>query len=1832
MTKAEGKRGRRRTYRFFNGGRRAGHEWLEERRLLSVSAPAEAFDSIDPAIVAIDWAGERVQTFAGRWIAEFDVGIAKTSVAERFATAAPLVGPSFAQTELRRVIGGTQGKYFIESRPDISFDVLQTELARMPGFRRLEPDFVVGLDATIPNDPSFTSTWGLHNTGQSGGVVDADIDAPEAWDIHTGTGSVVVGVVDTGVDYNHPDLAANMWVNPGEIPGNGIDDDNNGYIDDIHGWDFLNNDNDPFDDRGHGTHVAGTIAAVGNNNVGVTGVNWNAKIMALKFLGANGKGGTVDAIEAINYAAMMKRDHGINVVVTNHSWGGGGFSSFLRDAMAASATQNILFVAAAGNDSSDTDLIPHYPSSYDLDSVISVAATTRTDALASFSNFGKVTVDLGAPGQAILSTTPNNTYSNYNGTSMATPHVAGVAALLFDKFPNATYQEVRAAILAGVDQTAAMQDVTVTGGRLNAFGALQKMGMRVSSTSPAIGSVVTTPPTQFMVDWSNAYQQASVQASDFQVNGIAATSRTFIDADTVRFNFTTSPVTAQGVQTMTIAAGAILRQSDLMGNAAFSAQFRYDLAPMHVVATLPVDASRVTLPLTMIEISVDEPIAPGSVSIHDLELSQGFVTGFSIVDADTVAYQIAGITRDGELGIRLVAGALTDVYGNPSVEYSGEFMLDATQSDALPFTRLEPLGSAVFGSLNNIGTIDIVGDIDRFAFARSAGESLSVRVVPDNPAATMSVQLVDLTSLVVAPGTGLAATTAVAASGAGGTVVALVTSDQPTTYRVDIYRNALVEANDSSAANPLAIDLSKIDIGNGRLAVIGQSNAVSSLVTLEPDNYAHNTILNTVLPSVTLVELPSNGNVRAMNASFTAPTGSRVFGSTTSGAAGWRGGGPEFKATFTVPTNQVSIAVGSDDSADRAYLRAYKADGTLLQEVTSNTLASGQSQILTINWPQPEIKYIVAAGIGSDVTPLDRLQFSMVGQEIDVYTLDLTADVGRKIDIALRGQSGADFSGELLQLIGPDGTTVVATATASPLGSETRNTDLAIVDYLVTQPGVYRLRLTSGTQGEYGLVVTRAAVFETEANDVTGQPLRSLNDVNEALGIVDRLPISGNIDFQLDAVQTSITVSGRLKAANGSFSVSVFPQAPGSLTGKLQGVVRASIQEGQIQFLDGTNLDVLEKPGPFLPDNLPADIAGMILVPEGYAALRNLRFSGFSFPVPVDAAGHFAADQLTVITTDGIASVDVPGFYTGTDAIDGLMAENESVSAGTLIQVGPELQLTLPIDLTIIVPVPGQPFFAEFRVQGSIIASAIVPTHEDLYQVTLAEGETITVLTETLFDGAGSSNTLDPRLVIRTAAGVVLASDDNSGSDGKNARLTFTAPEAGTYQIVVEAVSGIGEYRLSIPPVATVMGPDLVKTTEAPEFFFSASSHSDSLEAAGFNFAIDWDGNGTIDQTVNGNNVTVAHTFANSGVYNVRVTVTDAASGKGVASDSIIVYRLQNVAGDLVWDGTGGNDVVFFEQTGPDSVKVTTATLAGASVNLVETISGVTGRVLAFGRNGNDRLDAGLLATIAATLEGGRHHDTLIGGAADDILRGDFIGAQGDGAEGNDSLIGGPGHDLIEGDGLEGGKDTIRGGLGDDTILGDGGDGAEGRADWLYGDDGNDRIYGHHGNDFIDGGNDHDLLIGGDGAEANDTLLGGAGNDILSGSNGRDSLNGGAGVDLLAGGNGVDTLQGDAGEDLLIADHTYFDLNSAALLAIHAEWTSGNTYADRIAHLTGIAGGANGTTYLIPGTTVFDDESIDQLTGGAGDLDWYIYNLLEDVLTDHAAGETETDTSGFLLP
>jgi len=450
-----------------------------------------------------------------------------------------------------------------------------------PNIEYAEPDFLLrpAQTSSEPNDPAYPRLYGLNNTGQTGGTTDADIDAPEAWSATTGTPGVVVAVIDEGVDVSHPDLQNNLWVNADEVPGNGVDDDSNGYVDDVNGYDFANNDasvydRDPTTGTGdeHGTHVAGTIAAQGNDGTGITGVSWEAQIMSLKFLGPDG-GYTSDAIEALNYAVNN------GATISNNSWGGGGYSQSLRDALSNASARGHLFIAAAGNGGADgigddNDVTPHYPSNYDLANVISVAATNSTDTLASFSNFGDVSVDLAAPGVKVYSTLPGNTYGSYSGTSMATPHVTGVAALIKSRFPSAGVAEVRTRILDSVDPQSTLTGKTLTGGRLNAAGAL---GTTTTPQPPED----TTPPNTGISGGPSGTTKATT--ASFGLNASETVQRFECSLDGATFAPCPSPKSYTG-----LASGSHtfrVRAVDLAGNV--------DATP--AVRTWTVDATRPTV-------------------------------------------------------------------------------------------------------------------------------------------------------------------------------------------------------------------------------------------------------------------------------------------------------------------------------------------------------------------------------------------------------------------------------------------------------------------------------------------------------------------------------------------------------------------------------------------------------------------------------------------------------------------------------------------------------------------------------------------------------------------------------------------------------------------------------------------------------------------------------------------------------------------------------------------------------------------------------------------------------------------------------------------------------------------------------------------------------------------------------------------------------------------------------------------------------------------------------------------------------------------------------------
>lgn len=380
---------------------------------------------------------------------------------------------------------GESGVHRIRLAPGTSVEEAGAVLRQDPEVEYVEPNYYRYLTRT-PGDPQYPDQWNWPM-----------ISAPDAWDTATDCAAIPVAVIDSGVDYTHTDLAANIWTNPAETAGDGVDNDSNGYKDDTRGWDFVAGDNDPMDENGHGTHVAGTIAAIGDNAIGVTGLCWRGAVMALRAFGAEGKGTVADVVKAMDYA----RAKGARVV--NASYAGDDFSQAEYEAIGRLQDAGILLVVAAGNENVNNDRYASYPAGYDLPNIIAVAATDRSDRLTSRSNFGATTVHVAAPGDLILSTYLGNDYALESGTSMAGPHVSGLAALVWSASPGLAASQVKARILDGVDRLDDLSGLVLTGGRINASNSLLNI-----PAPPSEFAVRGASDDQIVLGWDANYAGA----------------------------------------------------------------------------------------------------------------------------------------------------------------------------------------------------------------------------------------------------------------------------------------------------------------------------------------------------------------------------------------------------------------------------------------------------------------------------------------------------------------------------------------------------------------------------------------------------------------------------------------------------------------------------------------------------------------------------------------------------------------------------------------------------------------------------------------------------------------------------------------------------------------------------------------------------------------------------------------------------------------------------------------------------------------------------------------------------------------------------------------------------------------------------------------------------------------------------------------------------------------------------------------------------------------------------------------------------------------------------
>ena len=1771
---------------------RLNFEHLEARLLLSVNPFPDLDSGSGPTwgppenpeelgLVEIQWQGRPSYFQPGHWILRME----ETDSGPRVLDQLQVQIDTLAGQDTIRTIEalGINGAYQVQTGPDVGYTTFLETLQGLRGFRYLEPDFYIWANQTLPDDPRFGDLWGLHNIGQNDGTADADIDAPEVWERHTGSGDMVVGVIDTGVLYTHEDLIDNIWTNPNEIPNNGIDDDDNGYVDDIHGWDFANNDNDPADDHGHGTHVSGTIAGAGNNGIGITGVNWNAQIMGLKFLTDSGGGTLTDAIDAISYATMMRKDFGVNIRLTNNSWGGGGFSQTLHDAIAESAANDMLFIAASGNEGADLDEFPSFPASYELDNIISVAATDRNDLLADFSNIGGTSVDVAAPGVDIWSSVPGG-YLEADGTSMAAPHVSGIVALVWDENPNSSYQEVRDAILDTVEPLDSLNGKVATGGRVNAMATLLEFGLLVVSSTPERGAVLGTRPTAFTIGVSDPYDPLTVDASDLTVNGTPADRVDLVDADTLQFHFETSPVTQQGLQTIAIAEEAFYKSGPLPDPVKdWTAAFRYDAVFLDISGTVPVIDSIQQLPLTEIRLDWNEPIESSSVDISDLNLSQGFVSEAEVLHSRSVRYQIQGIEQEGILQVEMPSGAITDRYGNPQVAILFETLLDVDSRPARDFDEVAPGGSLVFLSEDRTGFLHGASDQDVIEVYLEGGQTLAAVVTPVQSSATLSIAVEDFQEPVTAVSPGQPVSSGVFSITGGKHYAIRVSGDQQTAFKLQLYRNTSVEVVDSNPIHASSMTDSETVVVGGRFAAVGLSEPekLDTLVVFT-ENFDSGlgdfTLDNSFGSGNGLWHLSSgrsqdnlDGHTPPQNLYYGKDETSKGDGNYDQPPAN---GGAAYSPVITIPEDsyvtlgfQYFLETEDFPGYDVAQLAVDAGHGFVpLLSSSGKGMPTGTGG----KW----------VGVTADLSPytgkdiqfqfsfetLDNLYNNYEGWYVDDilitavpllpdedrYEVDLTGWAGKSIDIALSVDSSYRFQPPALELWNAADSQLLESAEADARDGLTRLYDRGIHGFVVPEDGIYSVHVNSIIESTYSLVINASMLFESESLDPT-QPLNQSLDLSA--GAIGYLDGPAQLLFAVEASKSVLPIIHTIDPLTGTILNSY--NAPGNTT---------SYEPALNLAFDGTSL--WYNAGPLLGsgdptvyqlDPLDGSYIRSFVPEEVYNSVTGLGYTdGELFVVDFDD-WNFAVENIDVYDTDDLGymrsmnvapDVAFTGL-TGDDSRNALYAvdqfsntiyqmhpENGSImnqwSSGVMGEqglaiLGNELFIAaagvsvVPETEIVVLDLETREELRRFQMPFELIAglggdgasAAAIPSDaaaltKDSYQLTLEENETITLRTEIPYSHSRSTPVtgLDPRLVLRDPAGTVVASDEQSMPDSRNARIQYTAETSGVHTLDILGNDVAGTYLIHLDRCSSAFTGGILDIT---------------CGTGGSTVILSADDSGIM--TLNGQPISGAPT---------TTSVDSISIQTGPGNDLVVIDQSQHAFGPgLTSESSGESDIEISLDMGSGydrvqiiggSVTNDTFTITGGAINLngdndgEVSVAGVESISLSGG--GGDDTMSFKGWTTQDTADMGILHLLLDGGSGNDVLRNHVLeNVTIQGGSGNDSIFGGKVAEWIEG---QDGADTISG---------------YGKSDTVFGGDGNDVIrLGHQtlstseNGGWVDGGAGNDTILGYNGA---DTLFGGEGNDVIRARPGRDRVYGGPGDDLLNGGNHDDTLRGGSGNDTL---------------------------------------------------------------------------------------------------
>jgi subtilisin family serine protease len=1473
-------------------------EVLEDRTVLDVTPAVVPL----PDSVSLTWQGATRTAAAGQWIAQFN-NVSGTPDQQVQAVQQEVTGLGSGVSVLQQL--GADGLVLLQVPSAMTYNQLCAGLNGMADCSTIEPNFNDLASSALPNDPLFGSQWDLRNTGQfiggQFGTPGADINATAAWNLTTGSQSVVVGVIDSGINLDHPDLFNNIWLNQKEIPtlpftpafdqannlpagssrasilkdltGDGLitfadlnfqapdgsfpdqgpgkivgfngshvisasniltamntttingqlfdtgtggwsyagntQDGDTAHPNDFVGWNFESNNNFPFDDNGHGTHVAGTIGAVGNNGTGIAGINWNVQMMSLKFLNALGGGSTADAISAVNYATEKARE-GVNIKLTNNSWGGPGFSQDLSNAIDASGKAGLLFVAAAGNSGTNNDTTPVYPANFNLPNVVAVAATDNQDHLASFSNFGPNTVALAAPGVNILSTELTNSglifnptgYGTLSGTSMAAPHVSGVAALAYSYSPHSPLQDVKAALINGVDKLPGLSGVVSSGGRLDTLKTLQLLQLKVVGSTPASGDVLTTQPVDFTLDFSDAFDPASVTAGAFTVNGIAANSFTVNDPFTLTFHFSTSPVTQQGLQSMDMAAGAIKRLRDGSGSLAFHANFRYAAVRLQVTSTDPANGSFVPLPFTQLRVHFNLPYDPTTIGTSNLTLSEGTVTAAVAVDATTVQYTLSGIVDEGPLTASMAAGAVTDQFGNPMLPFSGTYNPDIITA-ALPTpTPVNPLGSLIYESdYPHRAIISPSGDTANFTLAVNAGQTLAVVIHPLDPSLQPTVQLFgpDGSSLgsASAGATGSDALLQATPAATAGTYTVTVGGAKGTTggYTVQVFVNTAVQAaahggpSDSTPATAQPLDPSFVPLGASadRGAIRGTFAGGSDFTSFQ------------------------------LNAGQTVSAGLHLFGQPLplfGTPATFDTGGPSSEPVAVVTGdlrgNGITDMVVATQSFVGPTLLIYygNGDGTFQSPVSVNTAGSFHTGLARADLRgNGKLDIVVTDSSGPNFGPggVDVLLNDGTGTHFsDTFYTTGGGTTGVAVgDVVGNGKQDIVVT-SFNFFTGFDGVTVLY---GNGDGTFGKTASFAVTGAVSVALG--DLRGTGRDDIVVGIssFVNRNA-FAVLLNDGTGTGFTTTGyslginvNVSGSVAIGDLRGI-GKLDIVTSFASFGITVPSSvavfLGKGDGTFGTPTFYASGGSSAavalGDLTGDGRLDIVTTNPSNSGGTISVLLnDGHGGFAPhQDFDAEDAGtqrfgLALADfrgNGLLDVATANFNNGNVSVLLNQTDH-----INVQIQDASGNVLAEG-RPGATNLDEALNNFVAPASGTYYAVitgaghrdfdlvvtrGADFSTEPNNDLT-----TAQPLVVEPNGQLAALGNLGAGNPADTYEIAASPGQTVTIQTATPFPGPNPfAASLDPMVQVLDDKGNLVASDDNSAPDGLNASLTLKLPTHG---------------------------------------------------------------------------------------------------------------------------------------------------------------------------------------------------------------------------------------------------------------------------------------------------------------------------------------------------------------------------------------------------------------------------------------------------------------------